>query len=209
MKTITELQTELQEAAAQLETLSSELAELQETKTKQEVDFRHIEIVGQRYPMSTHHMKGQPQELQKHYFAVLSRLLLSECDNPRNGWLFVQRLLTTAGCSVSLTGLQADAGALTAEQLDQTTAELITKELQNGMLLDLMLLYLACEGREQAQDYITTVAELLGSRLQEVRELAKLAAYIAKKDAEKMKAWIAGCAFDLKFAKGHLAEVDA
>ena len=121
----------------------------------------------------------------------------------------MQRLLTTAGCSVSLTGLQADAGALTAEQLDQTTAELITKELQNGMLLDLMLLYLACEGREQAQDYITTVAELLGSQLQEVRELAKLAAYIAKKDAEKMKVWIAGCAFDLKFAEGHLAEVDA
>ena len=91
MKTITELQTELQEAAAQLETISGELAALQQPKEKQEVDFRHIEIVGQRYPMSTHHMKGQPQKFQKHYFAVLSNCFY---------WSAITR--KTAGCLCSV-----------------------------------------------------------------------------------------------------------
>ena len=190
MKTVTELQAQLRETAARLELLSGDIAALQKSQKKQGLDFQHIETVGKRYPLTTHCMKDQPKELQKGYFTLLGALLLLDCKYPENGWLFVQRLLTTAGCSVSLMDLQVSAATLTIEQLDQTTKEVIAKELQNAMLLDLMLLYLACAGKAAGQEYIAVMAELLGAQPQQVQELAQLAGLVAKKDAEKLQEFL-------------------
>lgn len=190
MKTITELQAQLRETAARLELLSGDIAALQKSQKKQGLDFQHIETVGRRYPFATHCMKDQSKELQKRYFALLGALLLLDCKDPENGWLFVQRLLTTTGCTASLMDLQVSAATLTIEQLDQTTKEVIAKELQNAMLLDLMLLYLACAGKAAGQEYIAAIAELLGAQPQRVQELAQLAGLVAKKDAEKLQEFL-------------------
>lgn len=190
MKTITELQAELRTVTENINAISGELTALQKTKTRQEIDFRHIEIVGSRYAPPTHCMKGQPAKLQRHYFVLLSALLLRECKNPENGWLFVQRLATAAGCPAALADLQADAAGLTAAQMDQATAELIASKQQNALLVDMMLLYLACEGENDGKEYLAMIAELLGSQAEQIEMLAEFSGLIAKEDGARAQNFI-------------------
>lgn len=184
MKTIVQLQAELRAAAEQVEALSQELAQFQPSDNKKGLDFTHIQAIGKRYPVEKHALTGADADFQRQYLTLLTAPLLLESQEPENGWLFLQRIICGAGCDIPLVDLQADAATITDQQLDAFSAAVIEHGLADALMLDEMLLYLACRGGEAMKDWLAALAELLGRTLTQVQELAQLAGFIATENKD-------------------------
>lgn len=184
MKTIVQLQAELRAAAEQVEALSQELAQFQPSDNKKGLDFTHIQAIGKRYPVEKHALTGVDADFQRQYLTLLAAPLLLESQEPENGWLFLQRIICGAGCDIPLADLQADAATITDQQLDVFSAAVIEHGLADALMLDEMLLYLACRGGEAMKDWLAALAELLGRTLTQVQELAQLAGFIATENKD-------------------------
>ena len=189
MKTITQLQAELRAAAEHIENLSRELAQLQPSSRKKGLDFAHIQTIGKRYPIQDHCLVRMDADFQRQYLTLLTAPLLLESREPENGWLFLQRILCGAGCTLHLADLQADAAALTEQQLDAFSAAVLERGLADALMLDGMLLCLSSKGGEAVQDWLAALAELLGRTLPQIRELSELAALIVQEDQEGLRAF--------------------
>lgn len=189
MKTMTQLQAELRAAAEHIENLSRELAQLQPSGQKKALDFTHIQTIGKRYPIQDHCLVRMDADFQRQYLTLLTAPLLLESREPENGWLFLQRILCGAGCTLHLADLQADAAALTEQQLDTFSAAVLERGLADALMLDGMLLCLSSKGGNAMQDWLSALAELLGRTLPQIRELSELAALIAQENQEGLRAF--------------------
>lgn len=189
MKTMTQLQAELRAAAEHIENLSRELAQLQPSEQKKTLDFAHIQTIGKRYPIRDHCLVRMDADFQRQYLTLLTAPLLLESREPENGWLFLQRILCGVGCAIPLTDLQADAASLTEQQLDTFSAAVLERGLVDALMLDGMLLFLACQGGETMRDWLAALATLLACTLSQVQELADLAALIAGEDETGLRAF--------------------
>lgn len=187
MKTITQLRAELRAAAEHIEALSQDLAQLQPSEQKRGVDFAHIQTIGERYPIRDHCLTGENADFQRQYLTLLTAPLLLESQEPENGWLFLQRILSGIDCTTPLVDLQADAASLTEQHLDTFSAAVLKRELANALMLDGMLLYLSCRGGEAMQDWLAGLAELLGRTLFQVQELSELASLIVTENKEGLQ----------------------
>ena len=78
MKTITQLRTELREAAEHIELLSQELAQLQPNEPKKGLDFTHIQTIGKRYPILNHCLAREDADFRQQYLTLLVAPLLLE-----------------------------------------------------------------------------------------------------------------------------------
>lgn len=187
MKTITQLRTELREAAEHIESLSQELAQLQPDESKKGLDFAHIQTIGNRYPVLDHCLVREDSDFRQQYLTLLAAPLLLESQEPENGWLFFQRILAGIGYTTPLSDFYANAAALTDPQLDAFSAAVVERNLANALLLEAMLLCLSCRGGAAVQDWLAGLAELLGRTLIQVRKLAELAVLISREDSENLR----------------------
>lgn len=189
MKTMTQLQAELRATAEHIENLSRELAQLQPSDQKKGLDFAHIQTIGKRYPIQDHCLVQMDADFQRQYLTLLTAPLLLEPREPENGWLFLQRILCGAGCTLHLADLQVDAASLTEQQLDTFSAAVLERGLADALMLDGMLLCLSSKGGEAVQDWLAALAELLGRTLPQVRELVELATFIAQEDKSGLRSF--------------------
>lgn len=190
MKTITQLQAELRAAAEHIETLSQELAQLQPAESKQGLDFANIRALAKRAPIGKHRLCGESADLQQEYLTLLTAPLLLDCQEPENGWLFLQRTIYKAGSDCSTDDLRANAATLNDRQLDRFSDTIRKAGLADALMLDGMLLCLTCGGGASMRAWLAQLAAYLGRTLQQVDELGQLAALLVRSDKECLWAFL-------------------
>ena len=190
MKTITQLQAELRVAAEHIETLSQELAQLQPAESKQGLDFANIRALAKRAPIGKHRLCGESADLQQEYLTLLTAPLLLDCQEPENGWLFLQRTIYKAGSDCSTDDLRANAATLNDGQLDRFSDAVCKAGLADALMLDGMLLCLTCGGGAAMRAWLAQLAAYLGRTLQQVDELGQLAALLVQSDKKALPSFL-------------------
>lgn len=190
MKTITQLQAELRAAAEHIETLSQELAQLQPAKSKQGLDFANIRALAKRAPIGKHRLCGESADLQQEYLTLLTAPLLLDCQEPENGWLFLQRTIYKAGSDCTTDDLRANAATLNDRQLDRFSDAICKAGLADALMLDGMLLCLTCGGGASMRAWLAQLAAYLGRTLEQVDELGQLAALLVRSDKEALPSFL-------------------
>ena len=195
MKTISDVQKGMRDAAAWLEEASRDLSDLQFSESKNEsVDFQRIQSLGKRYPIQNHSLgKKKSAVFKKQYLTLLAALLQVEPAYTNEGWLFLQRIAAGGGANLALSSLQVDAAMLTSEHLDIFTAAVSRAGMGDALLLDSLLLCLLVQGGRPTWTYISGLAEMLGCTENRLTLLSGLAVAAAKKDADKLQVVLKSC----------------
>lgn len=187
MKTISDVQKGMRDAAAWLEEASRDLSDLQSAAGPAAVDFQKILMLGRRYPVRNHCLGGRTAELQKQYLTLLAALLLTGKEHMEDGWLFLQRIAAGGDTNLEISALQADAATLKPKHLDSFTAAVRGEGLGDALLLDALLLCLTIQGDRPAWEYISGLAELMGYLEGRLSLLASLAVAVAVRDIDKQQ----------------------
>lgn len=186
MKTISDMQIMIKDAYSKLNELSSSLSEYVSLEDKDTViDFEMLKTIGKRNPIDGHMLSKVDNLTKKQYITLLISLLYLSNVNQEKGWLFIQRIAIGAGIKNDLVDISADALTLTDKQLDSFSESIIFENLSSVFVLDCMLVYLVCENKNsQMLAFISQLIELVKINESEVREISKIAGYIATQNKE-------------------------
>ncbi len=186
MKTISDMQIMIKDAYSKLNELSSSLSEYVSLEDKGIViDFEMLKTIGKRNPIDGHMLSKVDNLTKKQYITLLISLLYLSNVNQEKGWLFIQRIAIGAGIKNDLVDISADALTLTDKQLDSFSESIIFENLSSVFVLDCMLVYLVCENKNsQMLAFISQLIELVKINESEVREISKIAGYIATQNKE-------------------------
>ena len=188
MKTLSELQRQLEAATAQLEEVAHGLADLRTAgAARSRGELARFKALGERYPIRGHCLCGREATLQREYLTLLAGLLLTDPAQAEGGWLLLQRIAAGGDAWDALPDALAGAGVLAPEKLDGYTGDVSRAGLGEALLLDAMLLALAAGGSGPAYGYIAGLAELLGCPAERLEALAALAAAVAERDGNKLQ----------------------
>ena len=191
MKTLSELQRQLEAATAQLEEVAHGLADLRTAgAARSRGELARFKALGERYPIRGHCLCGREATLQREYLTLLAGLLLTDPAQAEGGWLLLQRIAAGGDAWDALPDALAGAGVLAPEKLDGYTGDVSRAGLGEALLLDAMLLALAAGGSGPAYGYIAGLAELLDCPAERLGQLGELAVAIAQRDRDKVKSLI-------------------
>ena len=191
MKTLNELQRQLEATTAQLEEVAHGLADLRTAgAARSGEELARFKALGERYPIRGHCLCGREATLQREYLTLLAGLLLTDPAQAEGGWLFLQRIAAGGEAWDALPDALAGAGALVPENLDGYTGDISRAGLGEALLLDAMLLALAAGGSGPAYGYIAGLAELLDCPAERLGQLGELAAAIAQRNRDKVNSLI-------------------
>jgi hypothetical protein len=186
MKTISDMQIMIKEAYSNLNELSRSLTEcVRSEDMNNTVNFEKLKAIGKRNPIEGHVLSGADDLSGKHYITLLIALVYLASENQEKGWLFIHRIAIGAGIKNELVDLSSDALTLTDKQLDIFSESIISENLRTAFALDCMLVYLMCEHKNSKMlDFISQLIELVGLKEYEVKEISKIAGYIATQNIE-------------------------
>lgn len=184
MKTITEMQLQIRNMSAQLDTLAMELEQFGKIdKKKQEVNFDSIYEIAMRNPITDHYLQEQDISVKKSYLTMLIVLVCMVKQNQENAWILVQRIAIGGGYEESIQKLQVDALSFSDEYLNRFTYDLVEAGVNQAFALDAMLLYLICEtSNADMLEFISELLGLLKCDKKQVREITELAKSIVQQD---------------------------
>lgn len=193
MKTIEQLQSELRDFAADM---NSELEQLKEQRADSTLtaDFPKLSASASRYPIERHPLESQDEHTQKCYITLLLTVARFEPEMLSESLLFAHRvafgMYYLAG-GEDLKDEFLSSQTLTFEQLDEVT-NLFRKSELRLMLIEECLLMAGVfdKGRKAAFEYIAQLAVMLNVDKEELTMLSNMAAVILTEDVLQSKCQI-------------------
>ncbi len=184
MKTIDEIQNELNMIVAELERLKKK-----ENVDEQTVDFTQISARAKRYPMEGHPLFQKDNYTKKKYITLLLTIAQYDDEHIEDSLMLAHRVAWGAGYLTDDKNLNDEfiaAKLVNFKQLDEWSALFLNDDIKMVLVLEqLMTAGMFDKGRTPAIEFISSLCILLDVDKRKLTFLANMARVILTNDAEQ------------------------
>jgi len=183
MKTLFQIQQELNACTKTIEQLSKDLSDMQKNDNAAKIDFSAIATIGNRYAFENHPLTEASEAVQKKYLEILATLT-KYSKKPEPLWLFIQRLISSVKISVQLSELALSIEQFSAKDIAVFCEYLDTEDLRYSFAMDACIAVFSNKAPLAEQvEYMGTHFEFLCIDKNMLKDMLLLAKIIIKQDS--------------------------